>query len=185
MNQWSPDIFAGAWQFATRHHQGQTYGGPTEDTHIDYINHIGSVAMEVIWGLPAVPDADGNLAIQCALLHDVVEDTEVTIEQVAGEFGERVAAGVLALTKDADLPTKAARIEDSLRRIRQQPPEVWMVKMADRITNLYHPPWYWDSRKIEAYRREAMTIHEALHSANEALANRLQAKIEAYKQFTD
>jgi (p)ppGpp synthase/HD superfamily hydrolase len=183
MSNWSPDIFAKAWNFATRYHAGQTYGGPREGEQIDYLNHVGSVAMEVIWALPTAPTADGNLAIQCALLHDVIEDTVATYELVSEQFGRAVAAGVLALTKDATLPTKAEQMADSLQRIRRQPQEVWLVKMADRITNLYQPPYYWDNEKIEAYRQEAITIYEALHPANEALANRLYEKIERYKDF--
>jgi hypothetical protein len=55
--------------------------------------------------------------------------------------------------------------------------------MADRITNLYHPPYYWDNKKIEAYRREATLIYEALHPASLTLAGRLWEKIEAYQKF--
>ncbi|MEW5956291.1 MAG: HD domain-containing protein, partial [Chloroflexota bacterium] len=154
MSNWSPDVFAQAWNFATRYHQGQTYGGPEEGMYIDYLNHIASVAMEVIWALPATPAADGNLALQCALLHDTIEDTVVTYKLVLEHFGLEVANGVLALTKDATLSTRAEQMADSLQRIRQQPPEIWMVKLADRITNLYHPPYYWDNEKIEVYRQE-------------------------------
>lgn len=183
MNNWLPDVFSKAWNFATHYHKGQTYGGPAEGVHIDYINHVASVAMEVIWALPATLAADGNLAVQCALLHDVVEDTTATYELVAQTFGEAVAQGVLALTKNPALPSKAEQMADSLQRIRRQPPEVWMVKMADRITNLYHPPYYWTDDKIEAYRLEAGMIYEALSAANEVLADRLKQKIEAYRQF--
>lgn len=185
MSYWSPDAYAQAWAFATRYHRGQTYGGPAQGEQIDYLNHIGSVAMELLWALPTAPAADGDLAVQCALLHDVIEDTEATYELVLEQFGPAVAAGVLALTKDAGLPTKAAQMADSLDRIRRQPPEVWMVKLADRITNLYQPPYYWDKAKIAAYRQEALTIYEALHPANAALAGRLREKIELYQQFID
>ncbi len=183
LNSWSPDVFSKAWDFATLFHKGQTYGGPSEGMQIDYLNHVGSVAVEIIWALPTAPDIDGNLAIQCALLHDVIEDTAATYELVAEQFGRDVADGVAALTKDIALPTKAEQMADSLRRIQEQPKEIWMVKMADRITNLYHPPYYWANDKIESYRQEAMEIHDALQAGNEALAKRLREKIERYKDF--
>jgi (p)ppGpp synthase/HD superfamily hydrolase len=182
MSTWSPDVFAKAWLFATLHHHGQTYGGPEEGMHIDYVNHVASVAIEVIWALPTAPGANGDLAIQCALLHDTIEDTDVTYDIILKNFGQAVADGVQALTKTPSLPREEQMI-DSLRRIREQPQEVWLVKLADRITNLHHPPYYWDSAKIEAYRQEAIIIYEALRGANEALAERLQAKIEHYKTF--
>ena len=183
MSTWSPDAFAKAWHFASLRHAGQTYAGPEEGRAFDYLTHVGSVAVELVWALPTVPDADGNLAVQCAVLHDVIEDTGATYDLVAESFGKDVADGVLALSKDPTLPTKAEQMADSLRRIRQQPKEIWMVKLADRITNLDPPPYYWDDAKIEAYRQEAIVIHAALHTANEALANRLQEKIEQYRRF--
>lgn len=183
MSTWSPDAFAKAWHFASLHHAGQTYAGPEEGQSFDYLTHVGSVAVELIWALPTAPDIDGNLALQCAVLHDVIEDTEATYDLVAKNFDKAVADGVMALSKDPTLPTKTEQMADSLQRIRQQPQEVWMVKMADRITNLDPPPYYWDDAKIEAYRQEAITIYDALHTANEALANRLQEKIERYKHF--
>jgi (p)ppGpp synthase/HD superfamily hydrolase len=185
MSSWSPDVFARAWNFATLHHHGQTYGGPEEGMQIDYLNHVGSVAMEVIWALPTAPEADGDLAVQCALLHDTIEDTDATYELVAGQFGERVAAGVRALSKDTSIPDKAQQMEDSLRRIRAQSREVWMVKLADRITNLYHPPYYWKADKIAQYLAEATQIHEALREGNAALADRLAEKIRLYRRFLD
>jgi (p)ppGpp synthase/HD superfamily hydrolase len=181
MSHWSPEVFAKAWAFAARYHQSQTYGGAEEGVQVEYLHHLGSVAMEVIWALPTAPAANGDLAVQCALLHDVIEDTAATFEIVLDQFGPAVAAGVLALTKDASLPTKAEQMADSLRRIREQPPEIWMVKLADRISNLAHPPYYWAEVKIAAYRQEAMSIYDALHPANAALAGRLREKIENYR----
>ncbi|MBN1813349.1 MAG: bifunctional (p)ppGpp synthetase/guanosine-3',5'-bis(diphosphate) 3'-pyrophosphohydrolase [Anaerolineae bacterium] len=182
MSNWSPDVFARAWHFASLHHAGQTYAGPVEGVSFDYLTHVGSVAVELIWALQTTPDADGDLAVQCAVLHDLIEDTDATYDLVAENFGRAVADGVMALSKDPTLP-KIEQMADSLRRIRKQPREIWMVKMADRIANLDPPPYYWDDAKIEAYRQEAIVIYDALYTANAALANRLQEKIEQYKRF--
>jgi (p)ppGpp synthase/HD superfamily hydrolase len=183
MSNWSPDVFAKAWHFASLQHAGQTYAGPEEGQAFDYLTHVGSVAAELIWALQTTPDADGDLAVQCAVLHDVIEDTDATYDLVAENFGKVVADGVMALSKNPTLPNKTEQMADSLRRIREQPKEVWMVKMADRITNLDPPPYYWDDVKIEAYRQEAIVIHDALHTANETLASRLRDKIDQYKRF--
>jgi (p)ppGpp synthase/HD superfamily hydrolase len=184
MNNWNPDNFAKAWNFATLYHEGQTYGGAQKEQQIPYINHIGSVGVEVIWALSTAPELDGDLAIQCALLHDTIEDTKATYELLMENFGRAVADGVMALTKDSTLPSKPLQMADSLKRIGQQPPEIWMVKMADRITNLRHPPHYWKPEKIDSYRQEAISIYDALHSANLALATRLKEKIDLYRSFT-
>ena len=74
---------------------------------------------------------------------------------------------------------------DSLERIKAQPKEVWAVKMADRICNLYAPPFYWDNEKKEEYISEAKLIHEYLKDGNSYLANRLLEKIEKYRSFLE
>ena len=178
--RWDPDTYARAWQLAAVAHQGQTYGGPEPEQTIDDLCHIGSVAMEVMGGLWSVPEYDAELALCCAVLHDLIEDTEFGYEHVRTRFGVRVADGVQALSKDPSLPTKAEQMRDSLARIQAQPKEVWMVKLADRITNLYHPPFYWDAARIEAYRAESIELHRVLEPGHRGLAARLMRKIEAY-----
>lgn len=174
---WSPERYLAAWNYAAAMHSEQKVPG----TQLPYLTHIGSVAMEVMTAIARqsrVVDAD--LAVQCALLHDVIEDTPATYADVAERFGAPVADGVLALTKDTALPSKAEQMADSLARIRQQPAEVWMVKLADRITNLQPPPAHWDAAKIAAYRVEAQTILDALGEVDGWLAARLRGKIGEY-----
>jgi (p)ppGpp synthase/HD superfamily hydrolase len=172
---WSQERYLAAYHFAARAHAGQIYPG----TELPYTIHLAFVSMEVIAALRAEPDHDGDLGVQCALLHDVIEDTGVGHAEVAAAFGPAVADGVLALSKNPALP-KEEQMADSLGRIRAQPPEVWMVKLADRISNLQPPPARWDAAKIARYRAEAEQILAALGSASPALAARLQAKIAGY-----
>jgi (p)ppGpp synthase/HD superfamily hydrolase len=180
---WNPDIYKQTWEYATLAHQEQKYGGATEGLYINYLNHLASVAMEVMTVLPHHTDLDGDLAVQVALLHDILEDTPMTHKQLVSKFGNQITDGVKALTKNTNLP-KEEQMQDSLDRIKKQPHEIWLVKMGDRITNLYHPPFYWKKEKIESYRQEAIIIYENLKEASEILSNRLWRKIEAYQQFT-
>ncbi len=174
---WNNDRLISAWRWAAQAHAGQTITG----TALPYLTHLGQVTLELAAAL-AMPNpglADPELALLCAVLHDIIEDTEATYAQVQERFGTAVAEGVLALTKDATLP-KAEQMADSLRRIQRQPPEVWCVKLADRISNLMPPPNHWTPEKIAAYREEAVLIHQTLGSANPWLADRLWAKILSY-----
>lgn len=182
-NLWNPDKYNAAWHFATLAHGNQTYKRPQEGQQFPYINHLASVAMEVSLALAKSSEPyDADLAIQCALLHDTIEDTDVSKAQLSANFGEAVANGVMALSKNPALP-KPEQMADSLQRICQQPQEVWMVKMADRITNLSEPPFHWDEAKIVKYQQEARQIHQALHRANNTLAMRLQEKIDTYSVY--
>lgn len=172
------DVYFKAVLFAARAHQGQTIPG----SDLPYIIHPSLVCMELMAALEETHDQD--LAVQCALLHDVIEDTGTTYEQVREEFGIGVADGVLALTKNTSIP-KNQRMEDSLQRIRLQPREVWMVKLADRITNLQSPfPTYWTKERFVEYGSEALRIHSALKESNQILSGRLLAKIQNYEALT-
>jgi (p)ppGpp synthase/HD superfamily hydrolase len=175
---WSQDIFIKAFSFAALAHRDQKLSG----TEYPYLYHISLVCMEIIAALNREEERDGNLAIQCALLHDVLEDTDTTPEQLRREFGSDVAEGVKALTKNRSL-SRSASIEDSLQRIVGQPREVWMVKMADRITNLQPPPAHWDEEKIREYREEALLIYENLREGSPLLAERLKLMIDNYGRF--
>jgi (p)ppGpp synthase/HD superfamily hydrolase len=174
----STDLYVAALRFAAAKHRDQRVPG----TELPYVVHVASVAAEVIAALPAGTVAAPDLAVQCALLHDTIEDTGTSVEEIEVVFGGAVAAGVLALTKDPRV-AKPDRMADSLRRIRDQPREVWMVKLADRITNLAPPPSGWTREKCAAYRDEAVAIADALGGANEQLGRRLRARIEAYRAY--
>ena len=86
------------------------------------------------------------------------------------------------MTKDEELP-KEDRMRDSLRRIRKQPNEIWMVKLAERIANLGLPPHTWSKERISQYRAEAIEIHSALDQASEYLSRRLIHKITEFGRF--
>jgi (p)ppGpp synthase/HD superfamily hydrolase len=168
-----PERYVAALRFAAERHNTQR----VPDSEYPYIVHVVSVAAETIAAL--APGIDATLAVSCALLHDTIEDTATTYDEVVTRFGGAVADGVRALSKDSSLP-KADQMADSLRRIRDQPREVWMVKLADRITNLDTPPRSWTTDKRRRYRDEAIAIVDALGAASPVLEARLRARIAAY-----
>ncbi len=178
MRTFSRDLYMRAWNFAAERHQGQKMPG----SELPYLSHVGSVAMEVLGAVMEGEVEDPDLAVACALLHDTVEDTETTPEEIAQAFGEPVARGVVALSKDAGVP-KERQMADSLQRIREQPRSVWVVKLADRTVNMEAPPHYWPAEKRRAYQAEARVILGALGEACPSLARRLEAKIALYDAF--
>ena len=177
-NKWSQDLYIKAYNYAAKNHLYQFVPG----TWLPYIVHLSLVSMEIMAALSTGIKINGDLAVQCALLHDILEDTPRTYDQVKDMFGADVAGGVQALTKDSKVP-KDDQMKDSLNRIKNQPKEIWMVKMADRITNLQPPPSHWNNEKIKKYRNEANQIYNSLKDADEYLALRLKNKIEVYESF--
>ncbi|WP_020585462.1 HD domain-containing protein [Desulfobacter curvatus] len=175
-NNWSQDSYIAAYRFAAEKHIGQK----VPDTEWSYLAHLSMVSMEVMAALNYENNMDGDLAVQAAILHDTIEDTDTTYDEILSEFGKSVADGVLALTKDKTME-KQEQMQDSLKRIKLQPKEIWLVKMADRITNLQPPPSYWNQDKKKKYMKEAQLILDELRSGSEFLANRLEEKVLNYQ----
>ena len=173
-------LYQKAIKFAASKHaeQNQTVPG----TNLPYVVHLSNVAMEIMIASFYTDDFDLDFAVQVALLHDTIEDTSTTFDELETEFGTDIAKAVHALTKNTDLP-KEQQMNDSLKRIKSMPHKVWAVKLADRITNLQPPPSHWDNDRKIRYREEARLILSELKGGNEFLAKRLEKKIEEYRIY--
>lgn len=149
---------------------------------LPYIVHLSNVTMEVFMAYNQKPDFNLEIAIQLALLHDVLEDTALSFKELKANFGNVVAIGVLALTKDSTLDKKD-QMDDSLNRILDLGREVAIVKLCDRITNLKKPPKKWDNAKIKKYHLQALKIAERLKGENGYLDKRIQENILNYSTY--
>jgi (p)ppGpp synthase/HD superfamily hydrolase len=186
-SDWSQDLYIQAYRFAAQAHWEKHQRVP--GTRIPYLMHFSLVAMEIVAALAVESGLDGDLSVQCALLHDTLEDTDTIYEVLVNHFGAKVADGVAALTKDESIGADAKdpwqrkdlQMADSLKRIKKQPREIWMVKLADRITNLQPPPHNWTQDKVRRYKQEAIEIHEWLREGSPFLADRLKGKIDVYR----
>jgi (p)ppGpp synthase/HD superfamily hydrolase len=150
-------------------------------TNLPYVIHLSNVTMEVLvaYQNSSADKFDLDFAIQLALLHDILEDTNTSFEEIENLFGLDIANGVNALTKNGSLPKKD-KMQDSLNKIKSSRREVWIVKLADRITNLQTPPQHWDEQKIENYKKEAIDILDQLRGVNRYLEQRLENQISEY-----
>lgn len=172
----SQEKYLKALNFAAHAHKDQkTPNG------LPYLTHLTSVAMEVMHACEEgeVELEKADFVITVALLHDVIEDTDVTYDEIYKEFSAEVAEAVDALSKDKTLPKKE-QMADSINRLLTQGYEVQMVKLADRITNMQKPPESWDSQKIFNYHKEAKFILSCLKNSNLHLSKRLEDKINNY-----
>lgn len=173
------ELYQSAMKFAGEKHSAQKVPG----TKANYLLHIANVSMEVIIAHKEDPVFDLELALPMAILHDTIEDTDTTFEEIKSQFGPVVANGVLALTKSDVFETKQEKMADSLNRISSGPKEIGIVKLADRITNLQEPPASWSVEKRKAYQQEAREILNRLGLANQFLKERLTSRIDNYSRF--
>jgi (p)ppGpp synthase/HD superfamily hydrolase len=123
------DAVASAAEFALRYH-----GDQTRPTGAPYAEHLLE-ALEVLVRGAGVTDPG---ILQAAVLHDVVEDTPCTIDDVRRAFGDRVAELVGWVTKPepADGVEPAAAKQAYLSRLRDAPDDAVLVKLADRVSNV-------------------------------------------------
>ena len=125
------DLFDKAIEFAVRAHSGSVRKG----TETPYIVHPMEVAA-------IVATMTNNASVLAgAVLHDVVEDTEYTIDDIRREFGDKVAALVASESenKREDLPsneTWKVRKQETLEHLLYAPVEVKMITLGDKLSNI-------------------------------------------------
>ena len=120
-----------AIKFATEAHEGQL----RKSTSIPYILHPMEAA--AIVGTMTTDDE----IIAGAVLHDVVEDTDTTVEQVRELFGGRVADFVASESEDkrehlSAQSTWKIRKQETLDHLKTAPIEVKMITLGDKLSNI-------------------------------------------------
>jgi guanosine-3',5'-bis(diphosphate) 3'-pyrophosphohydrolase len=115
-----------------------------------YINH----PIAVLSILSEEAAVDSTHVLCAAVLHDTIEDTETSAEELEEAFGFDVLQTVLAVTDDKALP-KAERKRQQILRASSASHEARLVKLADKIANLRdladQPPHDWDATRRLAY----------------------------------
>ncbi len=144
-----------AYNYSVKAHSGQL-----RESGESYITHPLGVAL-------ILTELELDLVtIVAGLLHDVVEDTEVTLEQIHEEFGEEVSALVDGVTKLSrlDFTSKEEQQAETLRKMfiaMAQDIRVVLIKLADRTHNL-RTLRYLNTHKQKEIARETLEIYSPL-----------------------
>jgi guanosine-3',5'-bis(diphosphate) 3'-pyrophosphohydrolase len=117
-----------AADLAARRHSGMARKGRG---HEPYINHLAEVANL----LAAVTEGADAELVAAGWLHDSIEDTATTQEELAETFGTRVAALVVEVTDDMTLP-KRERRQRQVVDAPKKSPGAKLIKIADKISNI-------------------------------------------------
>ncbi len=163
--------------YAAQKHKNQMMKHPEETPYLAHI--VGVMTNAIKYASMLDCKIDWELLINCALLHDVIEDTDTTYEEIESEFGEKTAHGVLALTKNKTLK-KSEQMKDSIRRIKEQPLEVGIVKLSDRLFNMRDVVPHWSENKLLSYCDEAKYICDELGGICKPLKDDLNSYIDEY-----
>ncbi|MPZ43265.1 MAG: HD domain-containing protein [Betaproteobacteria bacterium] len=155
-----------AAEFAAEKHRHQR----RKDAHASpYINHPIALA-KLLANEGGISDAD---VLCAALLHDTIEDTETTAEELRAKFGEVITDIVLEVTDDKSLSgpeRKRLQVEHAPHASHQAK----LVKLADKICNLrdllHAPPANWSLERKRAYFHWAAQVVAGARDAHPGLA---------------
>jgi guanosine-3',5'-bis(diphosphate) 3'-pyrophosphohydrolase len=139
-----------------------------------YINH--PIALARVLALEgAIADSD---VLCAAILHDTVEDTETTFEELEREFGAKIAGIVREVTDDKSLD-KNVRKRLQIEHAPHLSAEAKLVKLADKISNLRDilssPPHDWSVERKREYFAWARDVVNGMGSVNSALERAFDA----------
>lgn len=167
-----------AARFAAIKHVKQKRKGNDE---APYINHPLEVA-NILANVGKVNDYDILIA---AILHDTIEDTETTREEIVENFGENVAKMVMEVTDDKSLP-KAVRKQKQIEHAPHLSHGAAQIKLGDKISNIRdvveNPPDGWSEQRRREYVDWGEKVINGLRGANSDLEKHFDELIENARQ---
>lgn len=151
--------------FAAWKHEGQFRKG---EGKIPYIHH----PIEVAATLAEIGEIDDVDVLQAALLHDTVEDTNTSPDEVESHFGFRVRSIVVEVTDDKTLE-KQERKAGQIAHAPHLSVEAQALKLADKISNIYDvafaKPVDWPAERQKEYFDWAEQVVAGLRGCNVGL----------------
>lgn len=168
-----------AIQFAATKHRDQRRKDAAQSP---YINHPIQVA-QTLWDVGGVRD---EATLVAAILHDTIEDTDTTPEEIRSRFGESVLTLVLEVTDDKSLP----KLERKRLQIEHAPhlsTGAKLIKLGDKLSNLsdilHTPPADWALERRQEYLTWTLQVVAGLRGTNPALEQKYDETVEAGKQI--
>jgi guanosine-3',5'-bis(diphosphate) 3'-pyrophosphohydrolase len=172
-----------AFDFAARWHTDQRRKGVKAEP---YINHLAEVALLVS---ESTDGADANLVL-AAVLHDTIEDTEATFDDLVTNFGQDVAELVKEVTDDKKIH-KSQRKRLQVEHAPHLSLRARAIKIADKVSNLrsmlHSPPVDWSDERRRRYFAWAKAVVAGARGVNPAIEAAFDAEYERAikKQLAD
>lgn len=165
-----------AMDFAAEKHRLQTR---KNKDRTPYISHPLGVAYYLIhYG-----EVSDSAVIIGAILHDTVEDTQTTFDEIENKFGIEVASYVREMTDEKTLASaerKRLQVIDASKKSKGAA----QISLADKLYNvldlLHNPPEGWSRIRIERYYQWTQAVIDRLPEANEKLKKETQKIINSY-----
>jgi guanosine-3',5'-bis(diphosphate) 3'-pyrophosphohydrolase len=173
-------ILLKAMRFAAEKHKDQRR---KDKEASPYINHPIAVA-DTLLSVGRIKDM---IILVSAILHDTIEDTETTPEELEKEFGGEVRALVQEVSDDKSLP-KEERKRLQIENARHKSERARLIKLADKICNLQDilacPPATWSAERKRKYVEWAKAVIEEIRGINREMERVFDSLcLQAWHQF--
>jgi (p)ppGpp synthase/HD superfamily hydrolase len=120
------ELIRAALEMADRAHAGQTRSGSGGRAYIDHPIAVAAL----------LAGSGYEQTVAAALLHDVVEDSEITVDDLAARFGEPIAELVAALSDDESIEPFRDRKDEHRRRVEAAGGDALAIYGADKLSNI-------------------------------------------------
>lgn len=174
------DKYVKALSFSSYKHRFQKR---KSEKGIPYINHPIRVS-EILWE-NGIRDID---VIVAGVLHDTVEDTETTVEEIREIFGNDVALYISEVSDDKTLP-KEERKRLQVEHAKNASNGAKLVKLADKIANVHDigndPPQNWTLERRKDYLLWASKVIDQVRGTNKQLEDKFDQVLEQSKEKLD
>ncbi len=160
-------------QFAAEAHKHQR----RKYDQAPYVNHLIEVA-HLISNIGNITDIE---ILSAALLHDILEDTETTKDELSNRFGVTITGMVIALTDEKSL-SLAERREKQLQDLPSKPKSIQIIKLADHCSNIVAIPEDWSEERIVEYMDWSWKIASLCFGANANLATEYHKRFRKTKK---
>lgn len=172
------DPIATALDFAAKKHRDQRR---KDHAASPYINHP-ILLVKILASEAKVTDTN---VIISAILHDTVEDTDTTFEEIERHFGGTIASIVKEVTDDMSLP-RLKRKEQQIQHAPHLSTEAALVKFADKIANLRDlicaPPLHWSLERKTHYCEWAIQVIQNIPNPHPQLLALFETTVKEFKQ---
>lgn len=146
------------------------YGGlKRKKKDIPYVIH--PIRITMILHAAGFNEFDHEDLMIAALFHDLIEDTDIKLNEIENNYGKKVGQIVVELSKPEG--TKGRKKDEWLEGFVKSSKEAKIIKLADRIDNLMDMKGVWSNEKQRSYAEQARIILRVCGDANEQLAKKL------------
>lgn len=143
-----------------------------------YINHLIELA-HLLTNVANIKDTDILIA---AILHDALEDTDISEENIGKKYGTTVLKYIKKLSDDKSLSLEERR-QSQIETVSEASDEIKLIKLADHCSNVSSIPESWDKERLDSYFKWSHEVSSKCFSVSEPLSKEYLKRYEMALSF--